>query len=447
MSLLLIPGPVRAFGAAAKLKVLGLIFLLGIVSLVGLTIAIYNKVFETNVPLKLQTGSIGNQLILPADVKLRGILVGQVRSLSSDGTVATMGLAMKPAEAKLVPANVRARILPKTLFGEKFVDLVIPANEPIGPPIKAGATIGEDRTTEAIETGKVFDDILPLLRTLQPDKLNATLTGLADALRGRGDALGANFALADDYFAQFNPHLETLKTDISGLADLATTYGTAAPDILRILGNQAVTQRTNVEKRDTLAAFLRGTAGFADTATDVFGANETRLIQLAAVSRPTLQVLATYSPEFPCLLKGLTDNNVDINKTFDPQVSNPGTTVKEARLHITLEAVPQRPAYVKGKDDPKYDEDLGPDCYGLASPHFSRGTEQASADSASTASPVAQAFTMTPDSSTGRVGSAFERAVVASVLSPVLDRPADAVPDIAQLLAAPMFRGTAVSVQ
>ncbi|MDQ6649853.1 MAG: MCE family protein [Actinomycetota bacterium] len=442
MSLLLIPAPVRAIGAAAKLKVLGLIFLIVIVALVGFTIAIYNKVFETNVPLQLKTGSIGNQLILPADVKLRGILVGQVRSLSSDGTVATMSLAMKPSEVKLVPANVRARILPKTLFGEKFVDLVIPANEPATGPIKSGATIGEDRSTEAIETGKVFDDLLPLLRTLQPDKLNATLTAFADALRGRGDALGANFALADDYFTQFNPHLETFKTDISGLADLATTYGTAAPDILRIFGNQAFSQRTNVEKRDTLASFLRGTAGFANTATDVFGANESRLIQLAAVSRPTLQVLATYSPEFPCLLKGLTDNNVDINKTFDPRDGK-----REARLHITLEVVPQRPAYVKGKDDPKYDEDLGPDCYGLATPHFSRGTEQASADTTNSGNSMAPAFAMGPDGSTGSVGGSFERAVVASVLSPVLDRSADSVPDIAQLLAAPMFRGTAVSVQ
>jgi len=214
-----------------------------------------------------------------------------------------------------------------------------------------------------------------------------------------------------------------------------------APDILRTLGNQSFSQRTNVEKRDTLAAFLRGTAGFANTATDVFGANETRLIQLAAVSWPTLQVLATYSPEFPCLLKGLTDNNVDINKTFDPRDGK-----REPRLHITLEVVPQRPAYVKGKDDPKYDEDLGPDCYGLATPRFPRGTEQASADSTSTSGAAAPAFTMGPDGSTGSVGGSFERAVVASVLSPVLDRPADAVPDIAQLLAAPMFRGTAVSV-
>lgn len=83
MSLLLIPAPVRALGAADEPKVLGLVFLLVIVSLIGFTIAIYNKVFETSVPLKLRTGSIGNQLILPADVKLRGILVGQVRALSS----------------------------------------------------------------------------------------------------------------------------------------------------------------------------------------------------------------------------------------------------------------------------------------------------------------------------------------------------------------------------
>ena len=54
------------------------------------------------------------------------MIVGEVRSVSSDGRKATIDLALQPRTVGLIPANVSARLLPKTLFGEKFVDLVLP---------------------------------------------------------------------------------------------------------------------------------------------------------------------------------------------------------------------------------------------------------------------------------------------------------------------------------
>lgn len=37
-----------------------------------------------------------------------------------------------------------------------------------------------------------MNDLLPLLRTVQPGKLNATLSAFATALEGRGDRIGDN---------------------------------------------------------------------------------------------------------------------------------------------------------------------------------------------------------------------------------------------------------------
>ncbi len=42
----------------------------------------------------------------------------------------------------------------------------------------------------AIEVERVLSDLYPLLRTVQPEQLNYTLTALADALEGRGEKLG-----------------------------------------------------------------------------------------------------------------------------------------------------------------------------------------------------------------------------------------------------------------
>ena len=49
-----------------------------------------------------------------------------MREIDSNGDGATLSLAINPAQAQLIPANVTARILPKTLFGEKYVALQVP---------------------------------------------------------------------------------------------------------------------------------------------------------------------------------------------------------------------------------------------------------------------------------------------------------------------------------
>src|SRR4051794_34813267 len=153
------------------LRVYGVVFLVVMGLLVALTVAIYNKTFVDVVHVTLQTDKVGNQLAPPADVKLRGLIVGEVRNVSSNGDTATVDLALNPDSVRLIPSNVSARLLPKTLFGEKFVDLVAPARP--ARPIRANDVITQDRTAVAIELERVLADLQPLLRTVQPEKLNA----------------------------------------------------------------------------------------------------------------------------------------------------------------------------------------------------------------------------------------------------------------------------------
>lgn len=286
--------------------------------------------------------------------------------------------------------------------------------------------IPEDRSETAIETGKVFDDLLPLLQTLQPDKLNSTLSAIATALEGRGNALGDNLARADTYFAGLNPHLPTIEADISGLADLATTYGDAAPDLLRFAANSAFTARTTVEKKDVLADFLRGTAGFADTATAFVTENANRLIELPRVSRPTISTFARYSPEFPCLLRGLTDQEPIINETFGGS--------QGPFLHIRLEPVPSRGAYQPGVDNPRYIRDSGPDCHGLPMPGEPSIIPSQPGDSSGAGS-------------TNPVGTAAEKSAVGAVVGAMTRQAPDEVSDIADLLVGPMLRGMSVVLE
>jgi len=436
-----------AVGQKVMLRVYGIVFLLVMALLIGLSIAVYNKAFTEVVHVTLETDKVGNQLAPPSDVKLRGLIVGEVREVSSDGSRATVDLALDPDMVGLIPSNVSARLLPKTLFGEKFVDLVLPTG-PAARPIRENDVIPQDRTSVSIELERVLADLLPLLRAIQPEKLNATLNALATALEGRGDALGDNLVRVDRYFKQINPQIETLQADITGLADFFSIYADAAPDLLRLMRNSAVTATTFAERPDVYAGFLLGTTGFANTTRQVVRENEDRIIQLGRVSRPVLQVLAKYSPHYPCLLQGL--RHANSNDPTSPGAI--GSAFAKGYLNITLEIVPQRGPYQPG-EEPRFEEKSGPNCRGLPQPPFSQenpdpgarlrdGSEGPNGGEPPTSGRAIPRMLLDPTS--GHAGTAEEQQVVNALLAPSMGVAADDVPDIATLLYGPVARGTVV---
>ena len=343
----------------------GVAFLAVVALLLGLTIGVYNKSLPWQAADKvtLMADRIGNQLVVPADVKLQGILVGRVSGVHVSGDHAVLTLQIDKSKIKEIPADVEARILPKTLFGEKFVDLVIPNGASNATPLRPGAVIEQDRSKTAIELQTVFNDLVPLLRTLNPAELSIALSNLAQALRNRGDALGHNLELVNTYFTRFNQDLPNFNHDISGLADFASNYADATPDLLRMLHNFTVNAKTITEKQDVYAQFLLGSQGFAQEATKVFGDNADRLITLAKVSKPVLDLYASFSDVLECLPNGLAIyDRTRLEQTFS----------QGAYLHITLTPVGDRGAYTPSErpvfsdlvnTKPPADNDHG--CYGL----------------------------------------------------------------------------------
>ncbi|MDN3296556.1 MCE family protein [Streptomyces ficellus] len=408
-----------------KLRLYGVVFIAVLALLLSLSVAVYQQVFTPVVRITLEAGTLGNQLEPRADVKLRGLLVGEVRTVRADGEKATLDIALNPEHVSHIPADVRARLLPKTLFGEKYVDLVAPAGSS-ARHIRAGDVITQDRTTVGMEVQQLMNDLLPLLRTVKPAELNATLSAFATALEGRGDRIGDNLVRVEDYLSKLNPHMPSIKENISRFADVAEVYGDAAPDLMRILRNTITTSRTIVEKQDQLAALFTSTATVADTADGFLAENGERLITLGRVSRPTLALFARYAPEYPCLLEGLVRQEKAAEETF-----------RGGKMRITLENVRPRPAYQPG-EEPRYGERSGPNCRGLPHPGVPAGHTKLNDGTRDVVpgQPAAHQSSAT----------AAEQRAVGSLVAPVMGVPADEVPAVATLLFGPMARGTAVSV-
>lgn len=336
-------------------------FLLVIAMLLGLTILIYDKKlpWQSSATVTLAAHRIGNQLIIPADVKYEGVLVGRVSSVHSDGENATLNLELSKSQIGHIPSNVVARILPKTLFGEKFVDLINPPSQvPSAQPLVAGDHIAQDRSHVAVELQDVFAKLIPVLQAVRPADLSVALSNTAQALHGRGEELGHNLELINSYFGRLNQDLPNIQHDISALADLASNYADATPDLLNVLRNFSKTASTFTVKRDTYAQFLAGTAGFADTATNLLRKNGPGLIKLAHQSVGPLDLLSKYSIVLECLPRGLT--------ILDRQRLE--HAFQGGELHIDLIPVNDRGVYTAA-EKPKLSEFtdavLPPNCYGL----------------------------------------------------------------------------------
>ncbi|MFF9216349.1 MCE family protein [Streptomyces viridosporus] len=413
-----------ARGEAVRRRCAGVVFLLVPALLVWLAVAVYDKRFTDSDPVVVETGSVGNEMHLGAEVKLRGVVVGEVRAVEATGDGARLTLAMKPGALDDVPSDVRAQMLPTTLFGERFVALV-PPEAPSAEPLAPGAVIPQDRSENAVELQQVLDDVLPMLTAVQPHKLSATLSAVSQALEGRGDRLGDTLGRLDAHLREFNPHLPTLNRDLKHLVKVSHVYADAAPDIITALTDFTTTSGTLAEQEAAYAGTLGATTRTAEDMTAFLRQNEKNIIRLSATSRPTLELLAEYAPSFPCTLRTLAEFVPAMDKALGKGTDRPG-------IHVDVTAVPARGAYLPGRDTPVYGAGGGPRCPSV--PYLG-----------SLARPAAQAAAAA-DQDLGPANSPQENDLVNELLAPAAGRHPGDLPDWSSLLVGPAYRGTEVTL-
>ena len=283
-------------------KLVGLLFIALLLTGVWFTFAIFTKKFADYDEVSLETSSVGLQLPERADVKMRGVIVGEVLDMSASNDGAELKLGLYPSQVDTIPSNVTARIEPKTLFGEKYVALQIP-EQPAGDHIEAGDTI--KRSVVATEVEETLNDLYPLLRTVQPAELNKTLNALATALEGRGDRLGENLVTLDGYLKRINPQIPALVEDLRLLSDTSDLYSDVFPDIATTLRNSVTTGNTLKGREEKLNKLFDDVTGFSNTTRTFLAENDTNIIRVNQLAAQQLRVFAKYSPEFPCLTSGI----------------------------------------------------------------------------------------------------------------------------------------------
>ena len=424
--------------ALRNTKLIGLVFIALIVTGVWFTFAIFTKKFADYDEVSLETSNVGLQLPARADVKLRGVQVGEVLAMSSSGDGAELKLGLYPSQVGTIPRNVTARIEPKTLFGEKYVALQVP-EQPDERHIEAGDTIKQ--TVVAAEVEQTLNDLYPLLRTVQPAELNKTLNALATALEGRGDAIGTNLETLDGYLKRLNPKLPAAIEDLRLLTKTSDLYTEVFPDIATTLRNSVTTGNTLVEREQKLNQLFQDVSAFSDTTRTFLDENESNLIRVNQLAAAQLRVFGKYAPEFPCLTKGIVNAGKLQAQAF-----------RGFTLHINLELLPNQPRAYGPQDTPRFGDKRGPYCGTLPSPP---NTQKDKAPFPANANDGVDQPTGKGTNRTGLgwaetsayAGSAAEADFVRSMLAASLGRDSSEVSDLSVMLFAPLVRGTEVTLR
>jgi phospholipid/cholesterol/gamma-HCH transport system substrate-binding protein len=418
--------------ATLSQRLQGVVFLLIPVLLVWLAVAVYQKRFTESTMITLRTGSIGNEMHRNADVKLRGVVVGQVREIEADGAGARLTLALRPGTVSHIPANVSAQMLPTTLFGQRFVALVTPS-QPSPARLTSGSVITEDRTANAVELQEVLNNTLPLLTAVQPSKLSATLTAMAQALEGRGHELGDTLVRLDAYLKKFNPELPALNRNIHELVAFTHHYSEATPDIIDALYDFTNTSRTVVDQaRNLIDLYSTVTRGAQDLET-FLRENDENMIELSADSRASLEVLARYAPQFPCMFATLRDFIPKMDRVLGKGTGRPG-------LKVQVFTVPSKGRYVPGRDTPRYTATGGPRCHPV--PYNPAGAVRPQIARPDQPVPVAVA-----PGGLGLPNSPNENDLVNELVAPSMQEVPQALPDWSSVLVGPIYRGAEVRIR
>ena len=252
-------------------------------------------------------------------VTYNGVQIGRVADIDEiqqDGKpAAKFTLDVYPKYLHLIPANVDARIVATTVFGEKYVSMTAPEH-PLPQRITSKNVIDARSVTTEVNT--LFQTITSIAEKIDPVKVNLTLSAAAQALSGLGDKFGQSIINGSAALDEVNPRMPIIRHDIQAFAKVADTFADASPDLFDFLNNAATTAHTVHAQEKDLDRALLAAVGFGTTGAELFNKGGPYFARAAKDLVPTAQLLDTYSPELFCAVRNLHDSEPKVAAFTSP---------------------------------------------------------------------------------------------------------------------------------
>lgn len=234
----------------------GLVFLVALVLLCGMLSMKLHGAFDDTIPVSAELQNVGGSLRSGVDVKMRGMAVGKVGRLTAEGNHVVVDLNIERRHAKRMPDSVQARVLPASVFGTSYIDLVIPQGTEHAPRLRAGDVVRQDTSQGTVELQTALDSIDQLVDALGPSELATALHTVASALDGRGEDLGRAIDDFTAYVDKLEPMVPKLRSDLHLLVVNLEAVNRNAPDLLEATDDGRVTLNRLADRRHQMEKLL-----------------------------------------------------------------------------------------------------------------------------------------------------------------------------------------------
>lgn len=279
----------------------GAIGLVVLVALITIGIKASFGAFDTGYQLEGSFAAAGQGLLSGSDVKIRGMNVGEVDNI--DLVENRARITMRIEDEFDVPVDAQAVVRPKTLFGEKFIDIIPGENELTGPYLADGDEIAD--TLGGFELERVLADSYPVLEAVDPVELAIIVDELATAGDGLGENINRSIVNGATLAELQASNDAEIRQFLGDLALLSEELDALAPDLLAGARDLNVALPSLNERSDELNAALVQTARLASDVAELLENNEEFTTNALTNGSRTLQVLFDRRGQIQPLLLGV----------------------------------------------------------------------------------------------------------------------------------------------
>src|SRR5438067_5868532 len=267
-----------------------------------------------------------------SDVKVHGINVGQVTTVHLVNGEAQVNMWLHQGEK--VPVDSSATIRPKTLFGEKFVDIEPGPNEAKGPFLDNNGFIHQ--TTGGFELERVLSDAYPILQAIKPEEVTTLLDTLAKSGQGLGPEINRQIVAFQQISDVNVAHDADTREFLDDLARLSDSLANSAPNLIAGAKDLNVALPDLNSQAGNLTSVLDQLTRLSSDAADILEANRGFLNKSATEGGKTIQLVYDNRNQLPAVINGLRQFFQVLGEAAGtlPDPSSPGTTLASIKFIV-----------------------------------------------------------------------------------------------------------------
>lgn len=244
-------------------------------------------------------------LVPGSTVRVAGVPVGTVDSVRVDAgsTTSTVDFDIRPSA--MVLESTRATVRYLNLTGDRYLELMDAPGS--SEPLPVGGTIPLERTTPALDLDALIGGFEPLLRSIQPDRVNVIASSLLEILQGQGGTVenllastGSLTGSIADRDAVIGQVVDNLEQVLGTVADRGDRFEGTVDELTRLVDGLAADRESigasigtldssTAELTDLLVGARPSAAG---TITEL-----DRFAEQLDIARPTLERQLNEMPE------------------------------------------------------------------------------------------------------------------------------------------------------